>query len=253
VSNRITPLGTVDRPDAPVRTTALRIRSVSKRFGAVQAIGDVSLEVAPGEIHALLGENGAGKSTLMNVAAGSIVPDEGTIEVDGTPLDLGSPVGSQDAGLAIVRQHPALMPDLTVAENMAVALPGRLGNGNRKARELMRRHLDRAGSTADLDERVEHLNVAQRQLVELAKGLALEPKVLVLDEPTAALDPATEHDVVAGYEAAMRGRTTILITHRPEPARRADRIVLVAGGPVAARTGDPDTSFASYFQVPDAV
>jgi ribose transport system ATP-binding protein len=234
VSNRITPLGTVDRPDAPVRTTALRIRSVSKRFGAVQAIGDVSLEVAPGEIHALLGENGAGKSTLMNVAAGSIVPDEGTIEVDGTPLDLGSPVGSQDAGLAIVRQHPALMPDLTVAENMAVALPGRLGNGNRKARELMRRHLDRAGSTADLDERVEHLNVAQRQLVELAKGLALEPKVLVLDEPTAPLGrDAAERLLELVRELAAQGTAVVYISHRlPEVRAVADRATVMRDGRV---------------------
>jgi ribose transport system ATP-binding protein len=234
VSNRITPSGTVDRPDAPVRTAALRIRSVSKRFGAVQAIGDVSLEVAPGEVHALLGENGAGKSTLMNVAAGSIVPDEGTIDVDGAPLELGSPTASQDAGLAIVRQHPALMPDLTVAENMAVALPGRLGRGDRKARELMRRHLDRAGSSVDLDERVEHLNVAQRQLVELAKGLALDPKVLVLDEPTAPLGrDAAERLLDLVRELAAQGTAIVYISHRlPEVRAIADRATVMRDGRV---------------------
>ncbi|MFA4926909.1 MAG: ATP-binding cassette domain-containing protein [Patulibacter sp.] len=234
MSNRTTTSGTIDRPDAHARTAVLRIRSVSKRFGAVQAIGDVSLEVAPGEIHALLGENGAGKSTLMNVAAGSIVPDEGTIEVDGAPLELGSPLASQDAGLAIVRQHPALMPDLTVAENMAVALPDRLGGGGRSARERMRTYLDRAGSVADLDERVEHLNVAQRQLVELAKGLALEPKVLVLDEPTAPLGrDAAERLLELVRQIAAQGTAIIYISHRlPEVRAIADRATVMRDGRV---------------------
>ncbi|WP_320669111.1 ATP-binding cassette domain-containing protein [Patulibacter defluvii] len=236
MSNRTTPSGTIERPGpaTPGLAPALRISAVSKRFGAVQAIRDVSLEVHPGEVHALLGENGAGKSTLMNVTAGSIVPDEGRVEIGGVALDAGSPTAAQAAGLAIVRQHPALMPDLTVAENMAVALPGRLGRGDRGAREQMRRQLDRAGCTAGLDQRVEDLTVAQRQLLELAKGLAQDPKVLVLDEPTAPLGrdaAAALLDLVR--ELAAQGTAIVYISHRlPEVREIADRATVMRDGAV---------------------
>ncbi|EHN10716.1 Ribose ABC transport system ATP-binding protein RbsA (TC 3.A.1.2.1) [Patulibacter medicamentivorans] len=242
MSNRITPVGTVASPgveDAPAAAPSLRITSVSKRFGAVQAIADVSLEVRPGEVHALLGENGAGKSTLMNVASGSIVPDEGTVEIGGVALTAGSPIAAQERGLAIVRQHPALMPDLTVAENMAVALPGRLGTGARTAQDEMRRHLARARCQADLGDRVEDLTVAQRQLLELAKALAQDPTVLVLDEPTAPLgrDAAAELLELV-RELAAQGTAIVYISHRlPEVREIADRATVMRDGTVRATAG----------------
>src|SRR3954447_9390771 len=96
---------------------------VSKHFDAVAALTDVSFEVLPGEVHALLGENGAGKSTLMNVASGATSPDSGAIDFDGSPIENLTPTGAQELEIAIVHQHPALLPDLTVAENIRVALP----------------------------------------------------------------------------------------------------------------------------------
>ncbi len=106
-------------PDAQ---PALSLRGITKHYDGVAALTDVSFEVLPGEVHALLGENGAGKSTLMNVASGALTPDDGTIVFDGQPVDGLTPALAQDLGIAIVHQHPALFPDMTVAENLLVAL-----------------------------------------------------------------------------------------------------------------------------------
>src|SRR3954451_781916 len=103
-------------------TPALHMRGITKTFPGVKALTDVSFEVRPGEVHALLGENGAGKSTLMSIASGATAPDAGTIVFDGTSLDDLTPALAQQLGIAIVHQHPALFPDLTVAENLRVAL-----------------------------------------------------------------------------------------------------------------------------------
>src|SRR3954469_10905039 len=120
---------------------ALRLTDVRKSFGAVRALKGVTLEVRAGEVHALLGENGAGKSTLMAVAAGSLQPDEGTVEIAGATLDTASPSAAQALGLGVVYQHPALAEDLTVTENMLLAVPRvmrpPIGRANAWARERL--------------------------------------------------------------------------------------------------------------------
>ncbi len=213
------------------QATLLRLDGIWKRYPGVVALRDVSLAVTAGEIHALLGENGAGKSTLMGVASGSIEPDDGTIELGGETHDRLTPTEAQRHGLAIVHQHPALVPDMTVAENMTLAAPNAVG---RPSSQWMREQLDQVGSHVALNARLEELSVAQRQLLELAKALALEPRILILDEPTAPLGAdlvATVFEQVRA--AAARGAAVIYISHRlPEVRQIADRITVMRDGAV---------------------
>src|SRR4051794_24250452 len=138
-------------------TTLLKLEGVWKRYPGVVALRDVSLAVASGEVHALLGENGAGKSTLVGVASGSIAADAGTIAIGDETFTNLTPAEAQQLGLAIVHQHPALVPDMTVAENMAL---GSLGG--RPSVSWMREQLDRVGARAALNARLDDLSVAQR-------------------------------------------------------------------------------------------
>jgi ribose transport system ATP-binding protein len=215
----------------------LELNGIWKRYPGVAALRDVSLAVHPGEVHALLGENGAGKSTLMGVAAGEVTPDAGTINLGGVESDGVTPSEAQRSGLAIVHQHPALLPDMTVAENMALAAPP---NGGSAA--WIREQLDRVGARVALHARLDELTVAQRHLVELAKAFGLEPKILILDEPTAPLGAdrvSTLFDQVRG--AAARGVGVIYITHRlPEVRQIADRVTVMRDGAIrgSARTQD---------------
>src|SRR5919198_1968735 len=149
-------------------TTLLKLEGIWKRYPGVVALKDVSLALAGGEVHALLGENGAGKSTLMGVASGAIEPDAGTIQLGGETHERLTPTEAQRHGLAIVHQHPALVPDMTVAENMALAAPD---TGGRPTSQWMREQLDRVSLRLALNTRLEELTVAQRQLLELAKAL----------------------------------------------------------------------------------
>jgi ribose transport system ATP-binding protein len=176
---------------------------VWKRFPGVIALRDVSFSVRAGEVHALLGENGAGKSTLMGIAGGEIAPDEGTISFGDQAIDKLTPGLAQDRGLALVHQHPALLPDLTVRENMEIAVRGRFLEG--RGGDWMREELDRVGCHVGLETRVEEVGVANRALIELAKALALRPRILILDEPTAALGAdMVERVFGAVREAASR-------------------------------------------------
>src|SRR6266851_3831835 len=163
------------------------LSGISKSYAGVQALADVSLEVQAGQIHALLGENGAGKSTLMAVASGSTRPDTGTSTFQGQPVTHLTPAVAIQLGIAIVHQHPALLPDMSVAENLRVAVPAHFLRFAGDEESSMRRLLDGVGSSAHLKDRVNSLGVAQRHLLELAKALAIMPKLLILDEPTAPL------------------------------------------------------------------
>jgi ribose transport system ATP-binding protein len=210
----------------------LRLRDVVKTFPGVVALKGVSFEVLAGEVHALVGENGAGKSTLMAVAAGSTVPDSGTVEIGGQPLDAASPAAAQALGLAIVYQHLSILEDLTVIENMVFAMPAALRPAMSKAASWTREHLDSVGAEIDPATRVSDLSTANRQLVEIAKALALDAKVLILDEPTEALTRVESERLFANIRAIRdKGTAIVYISHRlPEVKRVADRITVLRDG-----------------------
>ena len=213
----------------------LRAEGVSKAFAGVQALRDVSLDLLAGEVHAIVGENGAGKSTLIRILTGAVQPDGGTIAIDGRIAEHHGPLAARDRGIAVVYQQPTLFPHLTVAENLALGLergsgwrridwPGRRG----AAREL----LARAGAAIDPDLAASELSMAEQQLVEIARALGSRARIVIMDEPTAAL-PA--HDVerlmAAVRELRGRGRRVLYISHRlDEVFELADRITVLRDG-----------------------
>jgi ribose transport system ATP-binding protein len=210
------------------RVQVLRLADVWKSFDGVDALKGVTFEAQAGEIHALLGENGAGKSTLMAIAAGSQAPDRGLIELNGQPAGGASPLAVRQRGLSIAYQHPALVPDLTVAENIAMWLPEQLHAAGKDAAGWARSQLARVGCTAALGQRVASLSVVQRQLLEVAKSLAADPAVLILDEPTASLGAEETATLFAELRRlAASGAAVVYITHRLAEVRELCQQVTV--------------------------
>ncbi len=215
-------------------TTRLAVRGLSKRYGSVQALDRVDFELRAGEVMALLGENGAGKSTLVKVLAGLVEPDEGEIAVDGRPVTLYPSSRSQASGVAVVHQEYSSVPTMTVAENLVLGqsgvsrlwLPTTL---NRRARGL----LAQVG-LEDLHPRtpVEQLTVAEMQLLEIARLLARDARILIFDEPTAAL---TDREIARVLDVIRRlageGRSIVYVTHRlAEVFRITDRVTVFRNG-----------------------
>jgi rhamnose transport system ATP-binding protein len=202
------------------RTPLLAVRSVAKSFGAVAAVRDVSFPLYAGEVHALVGENGAGKSTIVKMLAGVHRPDAGTIELDGRPLELTSPADALAAGIAVIYQEPTLFPDLTVAENIVMGRQPR-----RSLRRVDRRAMNalasgffaRLGVAIDPDRPARGLSIADQQIVEIAKALSLDARVIVMDEPTAALS-GVEVERLFAVARALRedGAALLFISHRFE-------------------------------------
>ena len=222
---------------------------ISKRFGATRALTDVSVELLPGEVHALVGENGAGKSTLVKILAGNHQPDGGTISLDGAPTQIHGPAQARALGIAVVHQEPRLFPDLTVAENVYIghAPSGALGSidwrGTRRAAEALFRELD---VTMDVGAPVRGLSMADQQLIEIAKSLSLEARILILDEPTASL---SAHEVERLFAIVRRLRTRgvsiLFVSHRlDEVFDLCDRATVFRDGRhvVTARTADLTTA-----------
>jgi len=241
---------TVHTPVAKGETAVhptLSMLAITKRFDATVALENVSFDVLPGEVHALLGENGAGKSTLMNVASGTTTPDSGTIVFNGTHIDNLTPAFAQDIGIAIVHQHPALLPDMTVAENIRVAV-GRehLRRRDLDATRAMRSLLDDVHFPSHLEDRVSSLSVADRHLLELAKAFAVSPRLLILDEPTAPFSQdAVELLFTAVRKLAGDGTAIVYITHRLGEVREiADRVTVVRDGAVRGTSAVKDISDA---------
>jgi rhamnose transport system ATP-binding protein len=201
---------------AEITLPVLELRNVSKRFGDVEVLSDVTLPLFGGRVHALAGENGAGKSTLVKIIGGIHQPSSGSILKDGDPIVLGSPVESRRNGIAVVHQHPALFPDLTVAENVFIGRQPRSGGRIdwpfmlQRAAEL----LARLGVDLPVTAEVRHLGVSERQAIEIARALAIDARLLVLDEPTSAL---SGNEVVRVFNLVerlrMEGVAILFITH----------------------------------------
>jgi rhamnose transport system ATP-binding protein len=194
------------------------LRGISKRFGATQALDDVSLTLLPGEIHALVGENGAGKSTLVKILAGIHQPDSGTILLDGESIQIAGPGQARSFGIAVVHQEPRLFPDLTVAENVFLghAPSGRFGTidwgSTRRSAQALFQQLD---VKFDVEAPVRGLSMADQQLIEIAKSLSVDARVLILDEPTASLS-AHEVDRLFTIVRRLRDRgvSILFVSHR---------------------------------------
>ncbi|MHC4832428.1 MAG: sugar ABC transporter ATP-binding protein [Planctomycetota bacterium] len=212
----------------------LEARGVSKRFGAVRALDEVSCTVRSGEVLAVVGENGAGKSTLMKILAGVHEPDAGEIRFEGRTVRMRSVRHAQDRGIALVHQELNLAENLDVAANIVLGRePRRLGVlDGRGAERIATAALEKVGLAIPPRTPVASLGVGARQLVEIAKSLAAEARVLILDEPTASLSKA-EADRLIGLVSQLRERGTavVLISHRlDEVLRMADRIVVLRDG-----------------------
>ncbi len=210
--------------------SALRLDGITKRFGRLVALDRAHLTVARGTVHALLGENGAGKTTLMRVAFGMLHPDRGTIAVDSVARRFASPTDAIRAGLGMVHQHYALAGALTVAENVALGLRGRYDP--RAAATRVERLSQATGLALDPTCRVDELSVETQQRVEIVKALARDARILILDEPTAVLAPASATELLQWLRRfADGGGTVILITHKLHEALSvADDVTVLRHG-----------------------
>jgi rhamnose transport system ATP-binding protein len=217
--------GPNDQPDTAGALPVLELRHAAKSFGAVRALIDGSVELRPGEVHALLGENGAGKSTLVKILAGVHQPDGGTLSVGGREVTLHGPAAAREAGIAVIYQEPTLFPDLTVAENMFIGRqPLKKGYGL-SGRRIDRRSMHdeaaaiftRLGVPLDPARPARGLSIADQQVVEIGKALSLNARVIVMDEPTAALSAAETgrlFEVIRTLQA--QGAAVLFISHRLE-------------------------------------
>jgi ribose transport system ATP-binding protein len=214
------------------------MRGIHKRFGATVALADVDLSVAPGEVCGLVGENGAGKSTLMAILAGALAPDQGSMSLTDAPYAPKSPLEARRAGVAMIYQELSLAPDLSVADNILLGMePRRYGFVHHEnMRRTAARALDELGRfDIEVNRRVVDLSVAEQQLVEIARAIAVGCRVLVLDEPTSTLgrqDTERLFALIARLKA--HGHAIVYISHFIEEVREVcDRIVVLRDGRVA--------------------
>ena len=221
--------------DANHTPPLLEMRGIVKTFPGVRALDGVSLKLHQGEVLALMGENGAGKSTLMKVLSGVHQPDEGEILVDGQQRHFDRPADSQDAGISVIYQELDLIPQLSVAENLFLGRERthRFGflDSRDEARETIEQ-LAKLGVSLDPGARVETLSVAEQQFVEIAKALAVDARIVVMDEPTAALSQREVQrlfEIIDGLKA--RGIGVVYISHRMDEVERvADRVTVLRDG-----------------------
>ncbi len=238
------------RPQAPRPEAAadvlLRLEGITKRFPGVLALDDVSLDIRRGEVHAVCGENGAGKSTLMKVISGQYQPDAGALHYRGEACRFQSTAESEAAGIAIIHQELNLVPHLSVAENIFLAREPRKGWLIDRAalRRNAQQCLTRLGVNISPDALVKTLSVAQRQMVEIAKALSLNARVLIMDEPTSSLtESETEKLFAIIHELKRAGVGIVYISHRlDELAQIVDRVTVLRDGRYVSTDCFSDTS-----------
>ncbi len=207
----------------------IEARGISKQFGGVEVLSDVDLDLHAGEIHALLGENGAGKSTFAKILAGVHRPTRGTLRLNGAPIQVSSPIAAQKLGIALIHQEPVSFPDLSVAENIVM---GRQGGGLLSRvpwAEIMadaRRHMEMLGVSLDVARPMRGLSIANQQMVEIARALASDSRLIIMDEPTAALGVKESRRVLELIlDVKSRGIPIVLISHNmPHVFEVCDRI-----------------------------
>src|SRR3954469_3019290 len=225
------------QPDESAPPPLLRVERVTKSFPGVLALQDVSLEVHPGEVLGLVGENGAGKSTLMKILSGVYQPDGGEIVLDGKPVVLHSPRQAQDLGISIIYQEFNLMPNLSVEENVFVGREPNTGKivRWRQLRKQTTDLLDQLGVRLNPGAIVRSLSVAEQQMVEIAKALSLNARLVIMDEPTSALtdtEVTALFDIIRGLK--KRGLAVIYISHRLEEIFTiSDRVTVLRDGQLA--------------------
>jgi ribose transport system ATP-binding protein len=231
----------------------LRVRGINKSFPGVQALKDVQFELNHGEVLTLVGENGAGKSSLMKILSGIYAKDSGTIVLEGKEIEIDSPKAAQELGISIIHQEMNLMPHLTVAQNIYIGREPRIGPFvraralNLRASEL----LTRLG--VDLDPRalIEDLTVAKQQMVEIAKALSFNAKVLIMDEPTSALTESETETLFTLIEGLKRSGTGVIyISHRMDELRRlSDRVTVLRDGAYVGTLAKADIKIPTIIEM----
>ena len=237
-------------PRAPGQTPLVEVRAVSKSFPGVRALHEVGFDIRPGEVLALIGENGAGKSTVIKVLSGVHPPDSGQVLLDGQEVSFNGPHDAQRVGIQTIYQEHTLAPDLTAVENIFLGREPRRGlllderEMRQRARDLFREF---DADERDLDREVAHLGALKQRLIEIIKALAFDARLVIMDEPTAAL-PQHERDALFGHIRQMRdqGIAVMIVTHRLEELfGLADRAVVLRDGEyvgeVALADADVDT------------
>ncbi len=213
-------------------TPRLRLQHITKAYPGIVANDDITLDVAPGEVLAILGENGAGKSTLMKIIFGSVVADSGVIEFDGRPVSITSPSVARDLGIAMVHQHFALFETLTVAQNVILGLAG--AHGIDAVEKQIEALGERYGIPVDPRAYVADLAMGERQRVEIIRALMTSPKLLILDEPTSVLTPQAVRKLFETLKKlASEGVSIVFISHKLDEIRElADRCTVLRAGRV---------------------
>ncbi|MEM7523211.1 MAG: sugar ABC transporter ATP-binding protein, partial [Pseudomonadota bacterium] len=235
-------------------TFLVEMKGIEKRFPGVHALKAVEFDLRPGEVHALMGENGAGKSTLMKIMSGIYARDGGEMYVNGAPVAPESPRAAQELGIGIIHQELSLMNDLTAAQNVLIGREPRRSFGrldeaalNRRAAEIF------ADLNFDMDPRtqVSTQTIARQQLIEIAKALSYNPRVLIMDEPTAALNDVEIAELFAVIrKLKAEGVGIVYISHRMDEIKRiADRVTVLRDGEYIDTVNAADTSLATIIQL----
>jgi ribose transport system ATP-binding protein len=233
----------------------LFLSGVKKSFGPVAVLHGVSLTVQPGEVHGLLGENGAGKSTLLNILSGVFALTEGQVQIDGVPVQINGPRSASAAGIAMIHQELQQVPELTVAQNIYLGAALRHGGGllvDRVAQEAeSRRLLAALDPTIDVTAPIRSLRVAQRQIVEIAKALRANARIIAMDEPTSSLTPAEFDRLVTVIEKlAAQGVSIIYVSHKmDEVFRLCSQATVLRDGRLIGQVPIPTTPVAQVIEM----